>query len=72
MALPPAGGGAGYLPEEKFEWRVVELSAKARTAVLTRTEALEALKTPPHFETDKMVNYCLQKQGMLRDEYDAP
>ena len=54
-----------------FDWRVVELSAKVRTGVLTRAEALEALKTPPYFETDEMVDYCLKKQGMPREEYDA-
>ena len=50
---------------------MVELSAKVRTGVLTREEALEALKTPPYFETDEMVDYCLKKQGMPREEYDA-
>ena len=54
-----------------FDWRVVELSAKIRTNVITREEALEALKSLPFFETDEMVDYCLKKQGISREEYEA-
>ncbi len=54
-----------------FDWRVVELSAKVRTGVIAREDALKALETPPFFETDEMVDYCLNKQNMTRAEYDA-
>ena len=54
-----------------FDWRMVELSAKVRTGVLTRPEALEVLKTPPFFETDEMVDYCLKKQGLSHEEYEG-
>ena len=54
-----------------FDWRVVELSAKVRTGVISRDDALKALQTPPFFETDEMVDYCLKKQMISRGEYEA-
>ncbi len=54
-----------------FDWRVVELSAKVRTGVISRDEALKAIQKLPFFETDAMVDYCLKKQGMSREEYDS-
>jgi len=54
-----------------FDWRVVELSAKVRCGVITRDQALDALSRPPFFETEEMVTYCLEKQGMSRQEYEA-
>ncbi|HPU98695.1 MAG TPA: N-acetyl sugar amidotransferase, partial [Candidatus Hydrogenedentes bacterium] len=44
---------------------------KVRCGVITRQQALDALATPPFFETDEMVNYCLEKQGLTRQEYEA-
>lgn len=54
-----------------FDWRVVELSAKVRSGVLSREEALEALRSVPFFENEELVNYCLKKQGLSREEFDA-
>ena len=54
-----------------FDWRVVELSAKVRTGVISRDDALKALQTPPFFETDEMVDYCLKKQMISRGEYET-
>lgn len=54
-----------------FDWRVVELSAKVRTGVLTRDAALAALAEVPFFENEELVNYCLKKQGFSREEFDA-
>lgn len=54
-----------------FDWRMVELSAKVRTGVLARDQALHALETVPFFETEEMVDYCLKKQGLTREEYEA-
>ena len=54
-----------------FDWRVVELSAKVRTGVISRDDALKALQTRPFFETDEMVDYCLKKQCMSREEYNS-
>jgi len=54
-----------------FDWRMVELSAKIRTGVLTREEAQEALQNVPFFETGEMVDYCLKKQGLSREEYES-
>lgn len=53
-----------------FDWRVVELSAKVRTGVITREAALEALATAPYFENRELVEYCLKKQGFSREEFD--
>ena len=54
-----------------FDWRMVELSAKVRTGVLTRDQAILALREVPFFETEEMVDYCLKKQGLSREEYDT-
>ncbi|MFM1919529.1 MAG: hypothetical protein RLZZ303_1163 [Candidatus Hydrogenedentota bacterium] len=54
-----------------FDWRVVELSAKVRSGVLSREQALEALRSVPFFENEELVNYCLKKQGLSREEFDA-
>ncbi len=54
-----------------FDWRVVELSAKIRTGVLTREEAIEVLSALPWFENEELVNYGLKKQGFSREEFDA-
>ncbi len=54
-----------------FDWRVVELSAKVRTGVLSRQEALDALAKTPFFENEELIAYCLKKQGMSREEFDA-
>lgn len=53
-----------------FDWRVVELSAKVRTGVTTREEALQALSEIPFFENEALVNYGLKKQGFSREEFD--
>ncbi len=53
-----------------FDWRVVELSAKVRTGVISREDAIKALGTVPFFENEQLVNYCLKKQGFSRDEFD--
>jgi N-acetyl sugar amidotransferase len=53
-----------------FDWRVIELSAKVRTGVITREDALMALDTVPFFENEELVNYCLKKQGFSREEFD--
>ena len=59
-----------------FDWRVVELSAKVRSGVMTREQALAALERPPVFETEENVAYCLRKQGISPEEWqrilDAP
>lgn len=54
-----------------FDWRVVELSAKVRSGVLTREAAIEALRQVPYFENEELVDYCLKKQGFSREEFDA-
>jgi N-acetyl sugar amidotransferase len=54
-----------------FDWRVVELSAKVRTGVVTREQALHALSETPFFENERLVDYCLKKQGFSREEFDA-
>ncbi len=54
-----------------FDWRIIEMSAKIRTGVMTRAQALKALETPPFFETTEMVDYCLKKQGISREEYES-
>lgn len=53
-----------------FDWRVVELSAKIRTGVVSREEALRALETPPFFETEENIEYCLRKQELSREEFE--
>ena len=53
-----------------FDWRVVELSAKVRTGVTPRDQALEALDSVPFFENEELVDYCLKKQGFSREEFD--
>ncbi len=53
-----------------FDWRVVELSAKVRTGVITRQQALDALQDIPFFENEELVNYGLKKQGFSREEFD--
>jgi len=54
-----------------FDWRVVELSAKVRTGVTSREDALRALESVPFFENEELVNYGLKKQGFSREEFDA-
>lgn len=54
-----------------FDWRVVELSAKVRTGVVTREDALRALETAPFFENETLVDYGLKKQGFSREEFNA-
>lgn len=54
-----------------FDWRVVELSAKVRTGVISREDAFKALESVPYFENEDLVNYCLKKQGFSREEFDA-
>lgn len=54
-----------------FDWRVVELSARIRTGVLTRDQALEILAQKPFFENRELVGYCLKKQGWTWEEYEA-
>lgn len=54
-----------------FDWRIVELSAKVRTGVITREQAFAALKEIPFFENEALVDYCLKKQGFSREEFDA-
>lgn len=53
-----------------FDWRVVELSAKVRTGVISREEALKALEQPPFFETRENIEYCLRKQGLTWEEFE--
>lgn len=54
-----------------FDWRVVELSARIRTGLITRDQALEILKTTPFFENEELVDFCLKKQGLSREEYES-
>lgn len=54
-----------------FDWRIFELSAKIRTGVISREQALAALAEKPFFETEANVDYCLKKQGLSREEYEA-
>ena len=54
-----------------FDWRIIELSAKVRTGVITRQESLTALEEIPFFENEELVNYGLKKQGFSREEFDA-
>jgi len=54
-----------------FDWRIVELSAKVRSGVLTREQGEAALKETPYFENEELVDYCLKKQGMSREEFTA-
>ena len=53
-----------------FDWRVIELSAKVRTGVITRDQAIEALESVPFFENEELVDYGLKKQGLSREEFD--
>jgi len=53
-----------------FDWRIIELSAKVRTGVTTREEAVGALDSVPFFENEELVDYCLKKQGFSREEFD--
>lgn len=53
-----------------FDWWRVDLSAKVRTGVMTREEALHELLRPPAFESKDNVQYCLKKQGISQDEWD--
>lgn len=54
-----------------FDWRIVELSAKVRSGVLTREQGKAALKETPYFENEELVDYCLKKQGMSKEEFTA-
>ena len=54
-----------------FDWRIFELSAKVRTGVITREQALDALTKKPFFETQENIDYCLKKQGLSRKEYES-
>jgi len=54
-----------------FDWRVVELSAKVRSGMLTQEEGLAAMAETPFFENEEMVDYCLKKQSMSREEFNA-
>jgi hypothetical protein len=54
-----------------FDWRVVELSARVRTGVITRDQAMGILESVPFFENDDVVDYALNKQGIAREEYEA-
>jgi len=53
-----------------FDWRCVELSARVRTGIITREQALANLAEVPYFENEDVVNYCLKKQGLSREEYE--
>jgi hypothetical protein len=61
-----------YYARHKFDldWRIVELSAKVRTGVVTRQEALDALKELPWFENEELVGYGLKKQGWTWDAFN--
>lgn len=52
-----------------IDWRVIELSAKIRTGVISRQDAIDELSEPPIFETEDLVRYCLKKQGISWDQY---
>lgn len=54
-----------------FDWRVVELSARVRTGVLTREQALQILQEKPFFENREVVEYCLKKQGWTWEEFET-
>jgi hypothetical protein len=61
-----------YYSRRKFGfdcWRV-DLSAKARSGVMTREEALEKLQRPPDFESTENVQFCLKKQGLSNGEWE--
>lgn len=62
-----------YYARHKFgvDWRIVELSAKVRSGLLTQEEGLATLAETPYFENEEMVDYCLKKQGMSREEFNA-
>ena len=47
----------------------MDLSAKVRSGVLTRDEALERLRNPPVFESQDNIDYCLKKQGISPEEW---
>lgn len=53
-----------------FDWWRVDISAKVRTGIITRAEALEKLKRPPEFESKGNVEYCLKKQGISKEEWE--
>lgn len=53
-----------------FDWRVVELSARVRTGVLTRDEALAQMDETPFFENREVVGYCLKKQGLSWEAFE--
>ena len=53
-----------------FDWRVIELSAKVRSGVMSREDALARLAKPPVFETPENVDFCLRKQLVSRDEFE--
>lgn len=54
-----------------FDWRVVELSAKVRTGAVSRDLALVTMQEVPFFEDWERVEYCLKKQGISPEEWDA-
>lgn len=53
-----------------FDWRVVELSARIRTGVLTREQAMEIMREVPFFENREVISYCLKKQGWTWEEFE--
>jgi len=61
-----------YYSRQKFgfDWWRVDLSAKVRTGVISRAEALEKLERPPAFESKENVEYCLKKQGISLEEWE--
>ena len=62
-----------YYARKKFgiDWRVFEFAAKVRTGAMTREQAMATLETPPPFETDDNVAYCLKKQGISPAEWET-
>ncbi|MFA7691356.1 MAG: N-acetyl sugar amidotransferase [Candidatus Hydrogenedentales bacterium] len=54
-----------------YDWRIVDLSAKIRSGVLTREEAQAIFDTPAEFENEVLVKRCLEKQELSEEEFAA-
>jgi len=50
---------------------VLDYAAKVRTGALSRESALRLAQQRPAFETEENVNYCLKKQGIGAEEWQA-
>jgi hypothetical protein len=50
---------------------VMDWAAQVRCGIVTRDDAMEKSKIPPSYETPENVAYCLKKQGISADEWQA-